>query len=89
MNPIEIKKVNAHRDLLMKTSGHLRGLRNLRFMGLAFVRLGLRLASAVSWPAELGSEPNSAKRCGQIEVGLAELGSGPKSATALAKLMPG
>ena len=48
VNPIETKKVNAHRDLQMKTSGHLRDLRNLGFMGMTFTGLGLRLASDVA-----------------------------------------
>ena len=58
VNPIETKKVNAHRDLQMKNSGHLRVLRNLRFMCMAFLGLGLRLGSAV-WrgPQNWGLSP--------------------------------
>ena len=58
VNPIETKKVNAHRELQMKTSGHPRDLRNLGFMGMAFLGLGLRLGSDV-WhgPQNWGLSP--------------------------------
>ena len=58
VNPIETKKVNAHRELQMKTSGHPRGLRNLGFMGMALGRLGLQLASDTAHgPQNWGQSP--------------------------------